>query len=340
MAYQERDHHIDVLKALSIVLVLIWHYQPIQIQAAADSGISYLLTRSVAFFYFHVTLLAVPTLFTVSLYLFFIRSDDRGNYTKARIGRLVKLYLFWFLVQNAIYMTFTGQLPEFSLENLILGGPDLPYVSGSVFYFLSLLTLLTLLSAAFLRMGEGPRMLFSVFVALATCLYFMFSLWIGYLITYKNIMSYVVYIPVAYCLFRHKERVIENRHIFLAAFIVSLLFEKAILTVNPSCYGRLSIFTGVLTVVSFVFSCPIRRSHTLVESLSKDSLGIFSIHKYALLVAILMIGHFEKEIGFQPWAHSLENIQIALTATTFTMLIVYLLKKTVLRDFVSERNAV
>jgi hypothetical protein len=339
VACQERDRCIDVLKALSIVLVLIWHYQPIHIQADAATGVWGFLVQGVSFFYHHVTLLAVPTLITASLYLFFMKAGNK-EYTRLRISRLMTLYLFWFCVQNAVYVAAVGQLPEFSFEELVSGGPDLPYVHGSVFYFLSLLALLNLLSALFLRMGEGLKALFSVSAALATCLYFIHSSWTGHLITYKDVFSYIVYIPVAYYLYRHKERFIENRYLFLGAFIASILLEKIILTANPSYYGRLSIITGVLVLLSFVYSCPVRRSHAVVEGLSKDSLGFFSVHKYAQLAAILLIGNFERMIGFPPLTFSLGKIQIALTATLLTLLIVCLLKKTPLRDFVAERISV
>jgi hypothetical protein len=340
VAYQERDYCIDVLKALSIVFVLIWHFHPIQIQAGAAFGLSGLFARGVTFFYLYVTLLAVPTLISASLYLFFTKAGSGWEYARSRIVRLMKLYLFWFCVQNAVYVAAVGQLPEFSFEELLWGGPDLPYVRGSVFYFLSLLALLSLLSALFLRMGEGLKALFSVSVALATCLYFTHSSWTGYLITYKDVFSYIVYIPVAYYLYRHKERFIENRFLFLGAFIASILFEKLILTANPSYYGRLSIITGVLVLLSFVFSCPVRRNYAVVEGLSKDCLGFFSVHKYAQLAAILLIGNFERMIGFPPLTFSLGKIQIALTATFLTLLIVCLLKKTPLRDFVAERTSV
>jgi hypothetical protein len=337
MADQERDHCIDVLKALSIVFVLIWHLHPIQIQAGTASGLSGLFARGVTFIYLHVTLLAVPTLISASLYLFFTKAGSGWKYARSRIARLMKLYLFWFCVQNAVYVAAAGQFPELSLEKILSGGPDLPYVHGSVFYFLSLLALLTLLSALFLRMGEGLKALLSVSAALATCLYFIHSSWTGYLITYKDVFSYIVYIPVAYYLYRHKERFIENRFLFLGAFIASILFEKMILTANPSYYGRLSIITGVLVLLSFVFSCPVRRNCAFVEGLSKNSLGLFSVHEYAQLAAILLIGDFERMIGFPTVTFSLSKIQIALTATFLTFLIVYLLKKTHLRDFVAER---
>jgi len=140
---KERDNQLDSIKALAIILVLLLHFRPLHIV----SGNTFLI-QAISFFYTNISLIAVPSFFLVSLYIYFKHKFTR-SYTKERIIRLTKIYLFFFIINIGIKVLFFDGL-DFNktpfLELLWMGGPPIPEIGSSVIYFLVVLIVLTIVS--------------------------------------------------------------------------------------------------------------------------------------------------------------------------------------------------
>jgi len=83
MTDSTRNAGIDILKAVCIVLVVIWHTQPVT--EAMLPGPSMVLSATrylIRFFYWDISLLAVPTFILISLYLFVGKLSEAGDYWK------------------------------------------------------------------------------------------------------------------------------------------------------------------------------------------------------------------------------------------------------------------
>src|SRR5271157_2828833 len=121
-----RDYRIDALRGIAIILVILHHLQP-------WSGFhsAYLWA-----FYAEVTCLGVPLFYLVSLYLLAQRADRGAPYFLKRILRLVLLYVVFASTQAVVYALIHHARPHGLLSMLYNGGPGLPVVGPSVFFFL------------------------------------------------------------------------------------------------------------------------------------------------------------------------------------------------------------
>jgi fucose 4-O-acetylase-like acetyltransferase len=91
-----RDSAIDAAKAISIVLVLIWHLQPFLVVSGSSGRIADIARFSLNVFYEQITLIAVPLFILVSLALFWEKLNALGtSYAVHRVRRLVFLYAVW-----------------------------------------------------------------------------------------------------------------------------------------------------------------------------------------------------------------------------------------------------
>jgi len=317
MTASDRDHRIDILKAISIVLVLFWHLQPIQSNGiGSDRDIAF-IGRGMTIFYHYITLLAVPTFMTVSVYLFMRKAPLTWIHLKKRLIHLGHIFLFWVLVQYLFYILATGSIPPLSLDTLKVGGPDLPHVGGSVFYFLFLLFKITAISFLFMKLPETIRMILSVLTIAASLLYFTLSPIYGISIASVSTNNFYVYIPIAYYLIRYKENLIRFRLIFLCGFIVSIVVEELFSRHMLSAYARPSILFGVLYFISAIHAYEFKKSRT-VEWLSRYSLGIFALHKYwqyLFLVLIEVIKARAKNFSMMPAAENILIFSLVLALT-------------------------
>ncbi|MBP7233344.1 MAG: hypothetical protein KBA28_15590, partial [Syntrophaceae bacterium] len=94
MANVSRETGIDIIKAVSIVLVLIWHLQPITKNVLPpDSAAGIYGWPVMDFFYRYISLLAVPSFICVSLLLFMKKSFISEGYWKKRLMRLAQIFL-------------------------------------------------------------------------------------------------------------------------------------------------------------------------------------------------------------------------------------------------------
>jgi hypothetical protein len=316
-----------MLKAISIVLVLLWHLQPIRSDGiGADHDLAF-IGRGVTIFYHYITLLAVPTFITVSVYLFMRKAPLTWVDLRKRLIHLGHIFLVWVLVQYLFCFLATGGVPPFSIDTIKVGGPDLPHVGGSVFYFLFLLFKITAISFLFMKLPETIRRILSVLALAASLLYFALSPFYGISIATVSTKNFYVCIPIAYCLLRYREILIRFRLIFLSGFIVSIGVEELFSQHMLSAYARPSILFGVLYFISAIHAYEFGKSR-IVEWLSRYSLGIFALHKYwqfLFVVLMEMMRACAKDFFPMPAA---ENLLIFSLASALTFASVFALSRT------------
>ena len=311
-----RDHRLDILKAISICLVLFLHLAPLRFSSTTEEFSIYttVITKLVDGFNAQVCLLAVPIFIIVSLYIYFLKSHNDFNYTKKRILRLGEIYLFWTLVQIAIYLLIYNQenYPEISftwknfLKIIIQGGPSLPLVEHSVFYFLFALIILTLLSYCYQSwLGYcSPQTQKNINLICITSwlAYFEFMTFANITIPYWRLDSFLILIPVAYCLVNYQESIFRFRHFHLLGFLIFSLQDIVLLLLDYElgAYGRASVVFGAIYLFILVCSRPWgEQKNNVVSFLSKYSLGIFAIHKYWQLLLYTLsfkLGFYNRNI--------------------------------------------
>lgn len=336
---QGRDAGIDILKAVCIMLVVLWHCQPIKASMFPGDHSALMAARQVIhFFYFNISLLAVPSFILVSLYLFIGKMSETEDYWKKRFLKLTQIYVFWVGIQFVLYLLMGGGLP-LPLKTIIRsGGPDLPFSSfmspaPSIFYFLFVLILCTVLTFFFLKLPDKVKLALSVIVIGASCVYFYICAVKGISIDTRSMKNYYVYIPVAYCLYRYQEEMLKFRALFLIGFILSIVAELSLGWRTPP-YGRLSIFFGSLFLMS-VFISGWTVSRRPVRLLSQYSLGIFALHGYFMVAVFGVYALLQGQNRVLPVQSIPESILLFAVIFSLTCLCIWLMAKTKLRIYVS-----
>lgn len=340
MTDQARDAGLDIIRAVSIVLVVIWHLQPMNAEMLpATTAVALWGGWAIKIFYLNISLLAVPSLILISLYLFVAKLSEDENYWKKRFLRLLQIYVFWVGIQFILYLLSGGPLP-LPLKTIIRsGGPDLsfpPLIPSmpSIFYFLYILIFCTVLTFLFQKLPDKIKLILATVVVLGSCLYFLIIPLYGIGIDTRSMKNYYVYVPVAYYLYHAKQKFVQYRWLFLISFVLSAIAEWTFIGMTASAYGRLPIFLGTLALVSFFISGWTAASLPIIL-LSRFSLGIFALHGYCFAA---VVGLFALLQG-QTSAFSVQTFSggILLLAVTFglTCFCVWLLAKTKLRKYVS-----
>jgi hypothetical protein len=349
---QGRDFRLDLLRAVAICLVLLWHIQPFNFEAVNSSAdwLHRLPQYLVSGFNQQFTFFAVPTFCLVSLYLFY--SHISFSYFKRRMARLAVLYVVWTVIQFIAYFVVGWfgnyfhwrMLAEVSLSPVLVilqGGPPLPQVSDSVFYYFFILLILT--GLAFLYAGLKPRvrLIVGLVVVVGSLVYFeiMNLNWIN--IPYWRIDNFIIYVPIAYVL-RQYSQITKYWYIFLGLLFLLLFHNYLTLAfLNPSsAYGRVSLVFGTVTLFCLVFRCRPGAKNRIVDFLAVHSLGLFSVHKYFQLFFIVFFAgvfsilHLSRSLEIFNIEFSLLYFVIALFAILFSMVFVHLAARTRFREYV------
>ena len=326
-----RDYRLDTIKAISICFVFLWHVNPVSSENIIVKSIFSLLLHN-------IFLIAVPSFITVSLLLFFNNYKSKGiAYFKTRMLRLFKIFMFWFLIQNTIYILVQREAPIFSLQLIFSGGPSLPIVGGSVFYFFSQLIILTNAAFLFFLLPEKVKFPLSVIVVILTFSYFAASSTFGYKLPHSYLLSFVIYIPLSHYLPQNTRLIVKYRFVLLLLFAASISYEKItkiMFDVIEQPYSRISIVIGVVLLFCMVYSYN-SKENVYAKALSMYSLGIFSIHKYFQLLSYYIFNEISST-----WIHSgnIINLQypfIFIGTLTFTLIFIYFMKKSYLKPFIS-----
>jgi hypothetical protein len=334
MEKQSRDAQIDIIKAISIVLVLLWHIQPIPGGLLPQNSLLSDLGREIIrLFYFRITLLAVPIFILVSLYLFIKKMAIDGSYWKTRLWKLMQIYIFWVGIQFILYLITGGPLP-LPLNTIIPGGgPPLPYVGASVLYFLFILILCTIWSTLFLKIPERFRLILSIIVIGLSCLHFVFAPRYGIGLDTVAMENYYIYIPIAYYLQNYKEKLSKYRVYLITAFFITAFYEEYLWSTPLSAYGRLSTVFGVLSLVSIFISGKFT-AYRSVEFLARYSLGIFALHRYFQYLCIFLLAIYRQK-GLLIVPSVMQPMLIFIVVVTLSCITSYLMGKTKMRIYVA-----
>ena len=345
-----RDTRLDLAKAIAISLVLIWHLQPIQLNLASNSHfILKLIKFGIDQVYYQVTLLAVPLFFLVSSYLFFVRMGDQPvEYSKKRFSRILLLYVVWTAIQFVVFYIFrlstyisTGKaefrLPMNIAELIMQGGPGLPYVGGSIYYFLFVLLAVIILSTVFgLIKDKKITSVFAWLIILVSLIHFE----IGGNIPYWRVDNFLVYVPIAFLLWKDKtnKKAISVPILFIGYALFSLhdLYLRQA-GYHFEGYSRISVVLGAAALLSAILQISNLEENKTVSFLSRYSLGIFATHKFwQLLVILVMLELFPSlsdTAALQPL--DLSRIIISIIVIPLTFLFIYLTRNSRLKRFIS-----
>jgi len=335
MNNSSRNLGIDTVKAISIILVLIWHLQPVtEAMLSSNCFFGTYAWRTVDIFYRYVTLLAVPTFIFVSLYLFIEKTSLNRNYWRKRLLRLVQLFLFWTCIQFIFYLLAGGGLPLPFKTIIPNGGPDLPHVGGSVFYFLFILLKSIVLTFLFLKVPETIKMPLSVLLIAMSSLYFVLAPIFKISIDTMSMKNFYLYVPLAYYLVKYPQQFMRLRIVFIIGYFLAVIYEEFYLNNFVAAYGRLSVLLGVLSFISLFLQANIT-SRRPIEFLSKYSLGIFALHKYWQYIFVILIGIDKAPEKLYAMPIATAQLLLFIATVMFTTVSVYLLNKTKLKIYVS-----
>ncbi|MDF5734897.1 MULTISPECIES: acyltransferase family protein [unclassified Nostoc] len=335
----ERNNSLDALKALSIAFVFIWHLRPFQFIINDSAHMTVLLIAKILRnLELQLYLTAVPIFYLVSLYLFFQKSGDI-TYFQKRITKLIKIYLFWVIVQNIFFIIATRKIPNFSWEVITGLEPSLPIVGDSVFYFLFNLICLTILAFLYqIIKSDSFRRIISCRIILFCLFYFEACCILNFSIPYHWLINFVIYIPIAFYLVKFPDKLLNFKFYYLIAFILFSFHDIYLRTYGyySSIYGRIAIICGAITIFCYVHSQKEIKENFLVQKLSQYSLGLFSLHKYWQYLFFLLINNYKIgiDIGFVGTPLSTIFLIEGFFVVFFTMLSIYLLKLTRLKQFV------
>jgi peptidoglycan/LPS O-acetylase OafA/YrhL len=331
-----RDYRLDVLRGLAICLVMLWHLQPLRAFWQAP------ISLAAYVFNYEVALTAVPVLFLVSLLLLLRRGSRPAGYVATRVGRLAVLLAICFVVQVGVCGAALRGLPAIGWHELCLGGPALPNVGDSVFYFLVNLLLLTVLACGYALIAPRRRTYIGLAVVLASLVLFEVLAFSSWSLPYYSPLNFLLYIPLADLAVRH--RAVLARYLWLLAAAYLLLACQDVLLHGPfafslshgpgDTYARASLVAGALAlVVAFQrFAVPQIRPHVLA---GRYSLGLFVVHKWVWYVVAVLAARVVMP------AHARYFVPVVVTGLSIVLscLVVALLARTPARFLVTGAPA-
>jgi len=286
---------------------------------------------------FHYFLmLSVPSFILISLYFFYKKLAESSDYWKIRFLRLFQIYVFWVGIQFILYLILGGELPLPLKTIFRSGGPNLPWVSflapfPSIFYYLYALIVCTVLAFLFVKLPEKIKLVVLIVVVGATCVYFIIASIDGKTIDTRSMRNWYAYIPVAYYLYRYKDKFIQFRWFFLAGFIIAVVFEY-MYGHRMSAFGRLSVFLETLTAVSFCLS-GWRSISKPTALLSRYSLGLYALHPLFMGILILCVTLFWGQEAYPPQM-LYQGVLLFVVTLALTFLGTWLMSKTRFRMYV------
>jgi hypothetical protein len=336
----ERDLRLDWLKGLAMALVLLWHLHPVSYSVTGYNHVSTVFRILVDGFYWDITLLGVPIFFAVALRLYYARREREAAYFRRRVLWLVGCFVFWTVVQWAVASAVNRGLPGLSWDNIRQGGPELPLVGGSVFYFLFDLIMLVLLAECVLRLPDRTRYVLLVIMGVVVPLFVFTGLEAaGIALHYSLLTCFIPYVSAAYVWTRWPGRFHNLRWWFTGLWLAGVCLEQVLYRLTHAVpaggppYARAAIFFGALSVCAWATSPGSRLGGRVTYYLSRYSLGIFALHKYFQLLMLKVVP--EWGVAFAGVELDLRYLAIFVPTLALTFVGVALLAHSPLRRFVS-----
>ncbi len=340
----KRNVSFDALKCISISFVLLWHLKPLKFESVTSiNAVESVINFAISFFYSNITLTAVPIFFLVSLYIFYQKIENNSSYLNRRFRHLISLYIFWSIVQVFIFYLIAGSLPDFTLKNIIgiLIGirPILPLVGPSVFYFLFNLIVLTLLAFIFINLTEKKRFIVSILIVSLSLLYFEITSITDFYLPSYRIENFVIYVPLSYIVQSNIKQLFKKKYYYLlicAYTVFSIqdvyiqVFKKELL----NSYGRVSIVFGALILFFYIYKLDLKPNF-IINKISKYSLGLYALHKYFQYLFLYIFDIWLSDIRLSWTKLSIENLLVFPAVLFSTSAIIYFLRFTKVKKFVS-----
>ncbi len=336
----ERNNSLDRLKALSIIFVFLWHLRPFQFIISDRNHVTVLaIAKIIRDLELQLCLTAVPIFYIVSLYLFFQKSSEI-KYFKKRLAKLIKIYLFWVVIQNIFFLIARREIPDFSWQLIIGLEPSLPFVGDSVFYFLFNLICLTIFAFIYQFIkSDSLRRIISSLIVVFCLFYFEACCLLNFSIPYHWLINFVIYVPIAFYLANFPEKILGFKFYYFIAFIFFSFHDIYLRSYGyySNIYGRIAIVCGAMTIFCYVHSRKEIKENLLVQQLSKYSLGLFSLHKYWQYLFFLLISHYKVGIdaGFLGTPLSTIFIIEGFFVVFFSVMTIYLFSLTYFKQFVT-----
>lgn len=355
--FLQRDTRLDYVKALAISLVLIWHLKPIDILSTNKSAIFIKVFNFLWWqFNLQVTLVAVPLFLLVSLFLLYQKIKTHPlDYIHKRCRRIGEVFLFWTACQFAFFygiliiQSIYNEGIDFSINTPIIkllmnGGPNLPAVGGSVFYFLFVLFILVFVSAIIFRLRNIKKLFQLILIAdiIISLLYFETLNLKGRGLSYWRVENFLIYIPLSYFIFIQECNAPQklNRYIPLfymgfAIFSAQDVYLRFLGYNGLGAYSRLSIVFGSIAIFCSILQLRDLTEVTLISLLSKYSLGIFATHKYWQLIVILSFKYLGFTGPFYAAGFPLEvrSLTLSLVSTLLTFMGILFASRTPIKRF-------
>ncbi|WP_193196593.1 acyltransferase family protein [Nostoc sp. MG11] len=331
----ERYQGLDTLKAISIILVLFWHLQPVRFVARNDNHtLVNFLDSLVEIFNWQLTLIAIPIFYIVSLYLFFQKFHNRNSIKKILI-KLSSVFLFWSVIKIIFATIISSKFPDLSWEVIVGIEPVLPLVGDSVLFFLFNLIILITLAYFYQRLNSNHQKLLSYIIVIFSLLLFELTSLTKFSVPYYYLRNFLIYIPVAFALVNHTNKIVKFKFYYLAAYILFSLHDICLRHYNysPGIYSRISVVCGALTLFCFIHTLKIK-DNWFTQKVAKYSLGLFVLHQYWQYLFILLIINYPVSINIGIPFNILFFI-VGILVVFSTVGTIALLKLTNLKQFVS-----
>jgi len=352
---KQRDSRLDFAKAIAISLVLFWHLQPLRILVTDKSTVLIkILGFGLVQFNLQISLVAVPVFLLVSIYLFYQKIEDRTlERMSKRCLRIAGVYLFWTVCQFAFFYGiifikyFHNGVSNLStpipIHRLLMeGGPPLPIVGGSVFYFLFVLLILVLVSTVFYLFMNIHKIfiIMGISVVIVSILYFEILNLNGRGLPYWRIDNFLIYIPLSYFLLRQDSgKLIRYIPYFCMGFILFSAQDVYLRNLGYRCgaYSRASIVFGSIALFSSILQLKDLNKGTVITLLSKYSLGIFAIHKYWQLIMNVVFIYFGSSVPVYAadFPLDLRALTIAVISILLTFSAILLGDRTLIKRYIT-----
>jgi hypothetical protein len=317
---------IEYLRAIMVIAVIVWHTKLFGglnlsiIDRYSSGGITLPVLMC-----FNFLLLAVPTFYLISLFLFSTKVRAKKSYFTGRIERLIYLYIFW----TGLFVLIRYRC-EFDTVVAILSSSTKDIVSFfagqgiSAFFFFFSLILLTFISRLCIML---PRFILWVLLAASTSLLWIFPIIVisqsapadpdfyqASLIVYWNPLNFLPYVFISALVSELVQKESFNpstsrfrrtigllSFVFIATAVCEWLWivhrSNVVHSGYIPSYMRISVAAGAS--LFFLSSFFIRRAPgRLVSFLSKYSLGMYCLHPFVMGAYIELKGEHQGSIYY------------------------------------------
>jgi hypothetical protein len=352
LGLEGRNEALDFIKSISILLVLFLHLKPIwfDIQPSSTFSITAFFQYIILFIRKYICVLAVPLFYIVSLYLLNLKSQASGIYIRKRVVRLSHLFLFWMIVQTVVFLILHGLnkilfnkpfpvIFQSAIDLIVLinkGGPDLPMVGDSVFYFIFNLIILVIISYLFEQLKSSKlKHYVSIIIITASVLYFEYQqVYMKEIVPYWNLTNFIVYVPMAWLLAKTSEKHFKLIIILSVVFVLFEFTKKYLLGLPMGrAYARGFVLFGTFAMFIFLYKMHMRGN--LFKTLSIYSLGIFAIHKYWQLYFLIILNMMEIKSITIAGGFRVDLAITSLMCVLLTLGSIYFMNRTPFKFYVS-----